>query len=72
MDLNRQAINQAAIFSFGTNLNLIGKEFFWPVSLYLGQRWSECPAQLGVSVNSDSTNVKDKAFRYTNLILIEV
>ncbi|RSL54572.1 hypothetical protein CEP53_007391 [Fusarium sp. AF-6] len=44
-DLDKQSINQAAIFGLRDDLNLTGEQFSWAVSLfYLGQLCSEYPA----------------------------
>lgn len=44
-DLDKQSINQAAIFGLRDDLHLTGEQFSWAVSLfYLGQLCSEYPA----------------------------
>jgi MFS transporter, ACS family, allantoate permease len=44
-DLDKQSINQAAIFGLRTDLDLTGEQFSWAVSLfYFGQLCSEYPA----------------------------
>ncbi|OJI90102.1 hypothetical protein ASPTUDRAFT_62239 [Aspergillus tubingensis CBS 134.48] len=48
--LDKQTINQAAVFSLRSDLELTGQEFSWAVSLfYLGQLCSEYPAAIMLS-----------------------
>lgn len=49
-DLDKQTINQAAVFGLRSDLELTGQEFSWAVSLfYLGQLCSEYPAAIILS-----------------------
>ncbi|GLA93902.1 hypothetical protein AtubIFM57143_000754 [Aspergillus tubingensis] len=48
--LDKQTINQAAVFGLRSDLKLTGQEFSWAVSLfYLGQLCSEYPAAIMLS-----------------------
>ncbi|KAJ5836788.1 MFS general substrate transporter [Penicillium robsamsonii] len=50
VDLDKQTINQAAIFGLRSDLNLTGGQFSWAVSLfYIGQLCSEYPAAVLLS-----------------------
>lgn len=50
LDLDKQSINQAAIFGLRDDLSLTGLEFSWAVSLfYVGQLVSEWPAMFLLS-----------------------